>query len=60
MLFNLSLSPDLRCWLIELLGFFSLLQICVVEISPNRLNGNKLLRCPQKAAAFPVLPKKRR
>jgi hypothetical protein len=60
MLFNFSPAPDLRCWMIAALGFFSLLEICVVGISPNRFNGNKLLRCPQKAAAFPVLPKKRR
>jgi hypothetical protein len=60
MLFNFSSSPDLRCLTIALLGFVSFLQICVVVITPNRFNGNKLLRCPQKAAAFPVSPKKRR
>jgi len=47
-------------WTIASLGFLSILQICVIASSPLRNNGNKLQRCYQKAAAFPVLPKKRR
>jgi len=54
MLINLLPSPDLRCWNIAQLGFLSVLQICVIAFSFHQFNGNKLLRCRQKAAAFPA------
>jgi hypothetical protein len=57
---DFSPSSDPRCWHIALLGSLSLLQICVVAILSSRYNGSKLLRCHQRAAAFPARLKDKR